>query len=112
MEPWRPSIGGMSVSLRVTPRGSRDAIEGIERLSDGRAVMKVRVRAIADGGEANRAVMKLLAKALHVPQASVTLASGATSRLKQVDISGDAHALRTKLIAACEAKDNRKDRAT
>jgi hypothetical protein len=112
MEPWRPSIGGMSVSLRVTPRGGRDAIEGIERLSDGRAVMKVRVRAIADGGEANRAVMKLLAKALHVPQASVTISSGATSRLKQVDISGDAHALREKLIAACEAKDDRKDRAT
>jgi uncharacterized protein YggU (UPF0235/DUF167 family) len=47
-----------------------------------------------------------------VPQASVTISSGATSRLKQVDISGDAHALREKLIAACEAKDDRKDRAT
>jgi len=111
MEPWRPSIGGMNVSLRVTPRGGRDAIEGIERLSDGRAVIKVRVRAIADGGEANRAVMKLLAKAFKVPRASVKIVSGATSRLKQVDISGDAQELREKLIAACEAN-KRKDRAT
>ena len=112
MEPWRPSIGGMSVSLRVTPRGGRDAIEGIEPLSDGRVVLKVRVRAIADGGEANRAVIKLLAKTLHVPQRSLTLASGATSRLKQIDISGDASTLREKLVAACEAKNKARDRAT
>jgi uncharacterized protein (TIGR00251 family) len=112
MEPWRRSIGGMSVSLRVTPRGGRDAIDGIERLSDGGTVMKVRVRAIADDGEANRAVMKLLAKALHVPQASMRIASGAASRLKQVEISGDPQALQEKLSAACEATDKRKDRAT
>jgi uncharacterized protein (TIGR00251 family) len=112
MEPWRPSIGGMTVFLRVVPRGGRDAIEGIEALSDGRAVLKVRVRAVADGGEANRAVTKLLAKTLRVPQASVQISSGATARLKQVKISGDAQALGQKLAAACEAKHERKDRAT
>ena len=111
MEPWRPSIGGISVSLRVTPRGGRDAIDGVDRLSDGRAVMKVRVRAIADDGEANRAVTKLLAQALRVPRASVRILSGATSRLKQVEISGDAQVLREKLSAACEPKDKGKDRA-
>ena len=112
MEPWRPSVGGMTVFLRVTPRGGRDGIEGIETLSDGRAVLKVRVRAVADGGEANRAVTKLLAKTLRVPQASVQIASGATSRLKQVEISGDPQALGEKLAAACELKHERKDRAT
>src|SRR5579859_1860113 len=116
MEPWRPSIGGMTVSLRVTPRGGRDAIDGIDRLSDGRVVMKVRVRAIADGGEANRAVLKLLAEQLRVPQATLRLVSGATARLKQVEILGDVQALREKLSAACAAKDKgnakRKDRAT
>jgi len=116
MEPWRPSIGGMTVSLRVMPRGGRDAIDGIDRLSDGRVVMKVRVRAIADGGEANRAVLKLLAEQLRVPQASLRLVSGVSSRLKQIEISGDAQALRDKLSAACAAKDKGKakgkDRAT
>jgi uncharacterized protein (TIGR00251 family) len=110
MEPWRPSVGGMVISLRVTPRGGRDAIDGIETLSDGRAVMKVRVRAIADDGEANRAVLKLLAEQLGVPKAAVRLASGATSRLKQVEIFGDAQALRAKLSAACAAQEKRKDR--
>lgn len=87
--PWRISTAGVSVSLRVTPRGGRDAIDGIETLSDGRNVLKVRVRAIADGGEANRALAALLAKALGVPKSSVKLLSGATARIKQVAIDGD-----------------------
>jgi uncharacterized protein (TIGR00251 family) len=89
MEPWRSSADGISIALRVTPRGGRDGIDGIEQLSDGRSVLKVRVRAIADSGEANRAVLALLAKSLGVPKASVGLLSGATSRLKQVAIAGD-----------------------
>ena len=89
MDPWRTSSGGISVALRVTPRGGRDDIDGIEMLADGRSVVKVRVRAVADGGEANRAVAELLAKALGVPKASVRLLSGATSRLKQVAVDGD-----------------------
>jgi uncharacterized protein len=89
MDPWRAASGGLAVALRVTPRGGRDAIDGVETLSDGRSVLKVRVRAIADGGEANRAVTELLAKAVGVPKASVRLTSGATSRLKQVAIEGD-----------------------
>ena len=88
-EPWRYSTAGISIALRVTPRGGRDDIDGIEQLSDGRSVLKVRVRAIADGGEANRAVLVLLAKSLDVPKASVRLLSGATSRLKQVAVDGD-----------------------
>ena len=73
----------------MTPRGGRDDIDGIEQLSDGRSVLKVRVRAIADGGEANRAVLTLLAKSLGVPKANVRLLSGATSRQKQVAVDGD-----------------------
>ena len=77
------------MALRVTPRGGRDDIDGIETLADGRAVVKVRVRAIAEGGEANRAVTELLARALGVPKAAVRVVAGATSRLKQVSIAGD-----------------------
>jgi len=89
MDPWRYSTAGVSVALRVTPRGGRDDIDGLETLANGRTVVKVRVRAIADGGEANRAVTELLAKALGVPKAKVRLLSGATSRLKQVAVDGD-----------------------
>jgi uncharacterized protein len=89
MDAWRYSREGISVALRVTPRGGRDDIDGLERLTNGRTVVKVRVRAIADGGEANRAVTELLAKALGVRKASVRILSGATSRLKQIAVDGD-----------------------
>jgi uncharacterized protein len=89
MDPWRYSTQGVSVALRVTPRGGRDDIDGLETLADGRTVLKIRVRAIADGGEANRAVTELIAKSLGVPKARVRILSGATSRLKQVAIDGD-----------------------
>jgi uncharacterized protein YggU (UPF0235/DUF167 family) len=42
--------------VRLTPRGGRDAIDGIEPLSAGRRVLKVRVRAAASEGEANAAL--------------------------------------------------------
>ena len=89
MDPWRYSAQGISVALRVTPRGGRDGIDGVETLANGRAVIKVRVRALAEGGEANRAVTELLGKALGVPKAKVRIVSGATSRLKQVTVDGD-----------------------
>jgi uncharacterized protein (TIGR00251 family) len=89
MDAWRYSTQGISIALRVTPRGGRDDIDGLETLANGRTVVKVRVRAIADGGEANRAVMELLAKALGVPKAKVRMLSGTTSRLKQIAVDGD-----------------------
>ena len=104
MDPWRYSTAGISVALRVMPRGGRDDIDGLETLADGRSVVKVRVRAIADGGEANRAVMELLAKALGVPKARVKIMSGATSRLKQVAVDGDPAALGETLRSLTAAK--------
>ncbi len=104
-EPWRSSKDGISVALRVTPRGGRDDIDGIETLSDGRSVVKLRVRAIADGGEANRAVTELLAKALGVPKGRVKILSGATSRLKQVAIDGDPRQLGETLRQLTKEKD-------
>jgi uncharacterized protein len=104
MDPWRYSRDGISVSLRVTPRGGRDGIDGIETLANGRNVVKVRVRAIAEGGEANRAVTELLAKALGVPKASVRLISGTTSRMKQIAVDGDPARLGEALRALTEAK--------
>ena len=89
MDPWRYSTEGISVALRVTPRGGSDDIDGVETLANGRSVVKVRVRAIAEGGEANRAVTELLAKALGVAKGKVRVLSGTTSRLKQIAVDGD-----------------------
>jgi uncharacterized protein YggU (UPF0235/DUF167 family) len=78
VDPWRYSTQGISVALRVTPRGGRDGIDGIETLANGRTVVKVRVRTIAEGGEANRAVIVVIAEALGVAKGKVRIVSGAT----------------------------------
>ena len=103
MNPWRYSTQGISIAVRVTPRGGRDDIDGVETLANGRTVVEVRVRAIAEGGEANRAVMELLAKSLGVPKGRLRILSGTTSRLKQIAVDGDPQklgdALRKLLVA-------------
>ena len=56
--------GRRVLDVRLTPRGGRDAIEGVEQLADGRAVLKARVRAAPSEGEANAALCRLIADAL------------------------------------------------
>jgi uncharacterized protein (TIGR00251 family) len=105
MDPWRYAAHGVMVAVRVTPRGGRDAVDGIEVLANGKSVLKVRVRVAAEGGEANRAVTELLAGLLRVPKSKVRVASGATSRVKQITIEGDPQQLGAALKATTAATD-------
>ncbi len=98
-EPWRPTLEGIVVSCRLTPRGGRDAIDGVAALSDGQCVLLARVRSAPQGGEANDALCALLADWLGVPASRVRLAAGAKSRLKQVAVSGDPATLIARLEA-------------
>jgi len=94
---WLAARDGVMVTVRLTPKGGRDAIEGYETLADGRTVLKVRVRAAPHEGEANAALGRVLAKALGVPPGRVTIIAGATSRIKRVDIAGDTATLSAAL---------------
>lgn len=94
---WAAVAGGATLTVRLTPKGGRDAIDSVEQLADGRSVLKVRVRAAPSEGEANDALIRLIAKALDVPRRDVTLAAGATSRIKRLVVSGDGPALAAKL---------------
>ena len=98
MLPWKLAPKGLIVSVRLTPKGGRDAIDGIEQLADGRFVLKARVRAAASEGEANDALMRLLADALDVAPRQVSVIAGATARIKRLMIEGDG----TMLAAALE----------
>lgn len=97
MSAWTATADGVTVAVRLTPKGGRDAIDGVETLSDGRAVLKARVRSLPMDGEANAALERLLAKMLGVPARHVTIVSGATSRIKRVKIVGDPRALTAAL---------------
>ena len=72
------------IAVHVSPRSSRNAIEGVDEAGE----LQVRVTAAPADGAANRAVMKLLAGALDVPKSAVAIASGGTSRHKQLRLEG------------------------
>ena len=101
--PWAVCADGLVVTVRLTPRGGRDLIEGIESRADGRCVLKARVRAAATAGEANDALTRLLARAAGVAPSAARLIAGATSRIKRAHIAGDPAAIALPLMRTVEA---------
>jgi hypothetical protein len=92
------------LTVRLTPKAGRDAIDGIEQMADGRSVLKARVRAAASDGEANAALLRLVARSLAVAPRQVSLIAGATARLKRLKIEGSAPALARSLATIVEAR--------
>ncbi len=66
--------------MRVTPRASRS------RLAAGEGALRAWVTAPAEDGRANDALMALVAHALAVRESEVTIASGARSREKSLEV--------------------------
>ena len=86
--PWRPTDGGLRLSVRLTPKAARDAIGAIADGPDG-LHLAVKVRALPSEGAANAALEKLIARWLGLPQRDVSLAAGGKSRLKSLHLTGD-----------------------
>ena len=74
--------------MRLTPSGGADRIDGCATDDAGRTYLKARVRAAPEDGKANAALEALLAKAFGVAKSKVSVARGATARLKAVEIDG------------------------
>ncbi len=79
----------MTLTVRLTPNGGRDAIDGVETDASGERHLKVRVRAVPEKGQANKALVAMLAKAAGVAKSAVSLVSGETQRKKILRIEGD-----------------------
>ncbi len=89
---YRAVPDGLNLSVRVTPKASKDAIAGTIAMPDGVA-LKLSVSAPPDKGKANQAVCELLAAKLGLPKSAVAVISGLTDRRKVVHVSGDTIAL-------------------
>ena len=72
----------MIITAKVKP-GSK-AGDKIEKLVDGTYIIYVRAR--AHDGEANAALIKLLADYFNVPKTSIRIKSGASSRTKLIEL--------------------------
>ena len=75
--------GGVTFAIKVHPRARKNAISG--ELGD---VLRVSLTTPPVEGRANAACIEFFAKLLKVPQSSVTIASGQTSRNKVIRVAG------------------------
>ncbi len=91
--------GHVRLTVRLTPNGGRDEIEGIEADAAGTRYLKARVRAVPEGGKANKALIELIAKRFGVPKSAVRFVSGETARKKILRIDGGPEDLRKKFEA-------------
>lgn len=82
--------GGVRLAVKLTPKASRNRVEGIAVDADGHGILKVSVTAVPEDGKANQALIELLAKTLRVGKRSITITAGATDRRKVLFIEGDA----------------------
>ncbi len=102
-EPWRETGAGLELAVRVTPRGGGDRVTGVVEDAAGRRWLAVRVAVPAEGGRANRALRRLLARGFGVPVSAVELVGGTGSRHKRVRVRGVPAALRARAVALAEA---------
>jgi len=71
------------IRVKAVPGASRDSIAGL--LGDR---LKVRVSAAPEGGKANKAICKLIAKSLDLKAAQVDIHAGHTNPEKTIQING------------------------
>jgi uncharacterized protein len=88
------------VTVRLTPRSRADRIDGIARLADGAAILKVSVTAPPVDDRANDALLRFLAGTWGLPRRDLALVGGLKSRSKIVRIAGEPTALLKRLGAA------------
>lgn len=87
--PLRPGRGGLLLSVRVTPKSSRDEVTGLHTAADGAVSLAVKVTAAPDKGRANKAVIETLARASGLPKSAFELVSGGTDRNKTLLVTGN-----------------------
>lgn len=90
---------GVRLAVRLQAGAGEDRIEGVVEAADGAARLKVRVTAPAESGKANRALIKLLAKAWRLPAGGIALVVGAKARNKVLLVEGEPEVLYRRLEA-------------
>lgn len=88
--------GTVRFSVHVKPRASREGVLGVKE-----GVLEVSVAAPPVDGQANEAVVRVLAAILRVPKRDIRIVTGETGRRKILEIQGLGEmALRARLEAA------------
>lgn len=96
-EPYQQIPEGLRLAVQLTPRASREGLDGLVADAEGRIALQLRVAAPPVEGAANAALIAYLAKTLKLRRSDIRIASGETARLKIVVLSGDGPSLAARL---------------
>lgn len=88
---------GVYIAVKVVPKSSKNAVDGVIIDVDGCKVLKLRVTSPPDKNKANEAVLRLLADTWNIPISSLSIASGGTGRKKRICINGKVQELMAML---------------
>ncbi len=77
------TTGGCILQVRVTPRSSRNRVDGPRE-----GALKIRLNAPPVDGKANEALIEFLAECLDLPRRAISLAAGEQSRTKRILVRG------------------------
>lgn len=69
--------------VKVTPKSSKSCIVGWEG-----DVLKVRLKALPEKGNANKELISFLSKTIKIPQKQISLVHGHKGRQKRLEITG------------------------
>ena len=97
--PFTAVDGGVRVTLRLQPGARGNGFERLAERPDGGRTLRARVGAPPEGGRANAALVKLLAKAWRVPKGSIEIQAGRSERNKTLLVAGDPAELLPRLEA-------------
>jgi len=84
------ATGGFDLMVRLTPKASRNALGPVAQDGNGNAVLKAKVTAVPEGGKANAALIKMVAKSLGLPKGAISLKRGPKDRMKTLFIDIEA----------------------
>ena len=99
---WDAGRDVMLLAVRLTPKASADRLQAIAKDAQGARHLKIQVTAVPEDGKANKALIKLLSKALKCPKTSLSIVSGATDLTKVIALSGERARLEDSLSAVIE----------
>lgn len=96
---------GIRVRVRATAGARCNKLAGIHHASDGASALSVKVRARPEKGNANQAIVEVLATALGVAKSCISIKAGESARNKTLEITGNPEHLLAKLAAATKITD-------
>lgn len=103
--PFTVAPSGVRVSVKLAPKAGHNRISGFADDADGNCVLKASVTAAPEGGKANAALIRMLAREWGLPKTSLEVAVGASGRRKTLFIRGDAEMLSRRLNQWAEDAD-------